>query len=61
MRYYPLPEEGIEALTEHSLGNYLPFNGGFRQHYQIRSFGNLIKKQKNLYCQIQNIIQRFQI
>ena len=39
MRYYPLPEEGIEALTENALKNYLPFNGGFRQHYQIRNFG----------------------
>ena len=39
MGYNSLPEEGIEALTEHALGNYLPFNGGFRQHYQIRNFG----------------------
>ena len=39
MGYNSLPEEGIEALTEHSLGNYLPFNGGFRQHYQIRNYG----------------------
>ena len=39
MGYNSLPEEGIEALTEHALGNYLPFNGGFKQHYQIRNFG----------------------
>ncbi len=39
MGYNSLPEEGIEALTEHALGNYLPINGGFRQHYQIRNFG----------------------
>ena len=38
-RYPRLPEEGLEALKEHALGNYLPFNGGFRQHYQIRNFG----------------------
>tara|TARA_Y100001978_G_scaffold197820_1_gene209290 strand:- start:979 stop:2202 length:1224 start_codon:yes stop_codon:yes gene_type:complete len=39
MGYYDLPEEGLEAIKEHALSNYLPFNGGFRQHYQIRNFG----------------------
>ena len=41
-----LPQEGIEALTEHALGNYLPFNGGFRQHYQLRNFGRRGKPKK---------------
>ena len=39
MGYYDLPEEGLEAIKEHALSNYLPFNGGLRQHYQIRNFG----------------------
>ena len=39
MGYYDLPEEGLEAIKEHALSNYLPFNGGFKQHYQIRNFG----------------------
>ena len=39
MWYYDLPEEGLEAIKENALSNYLPFNGGFRQHYQIRNFG----------------------
>ena len=46
MGYNSLPEEGIEALTEHALGNYLPFNGGFRQHYQLRNFGRRGKPKK---------------
>ena len=36
MGYYDLPEEGLEAIKENALSNYLPFNGGLRQHYQIR-------------------------
>ena len=39
MGYYDLPEEGLEAIKEHALSNYLPFSGGFRQHYQLRNFG----------------------
>ena len=38
MGYNSLPEKEIEALTENALVNYLPFNGRFRQHYQIRNF-----------------------
>jgi hypothetical protein len=37
MGYYDLPEEGLEAIKEHALSIYLPFNGGFRQHYLRRS------------------------
>ncbi len=48
MGYNSLPEEGIEALTEHALGNYLPFNGGFKQHYQIRNFGKKKKPKKGV-------------
>ena len=28
------------------LNNYLPFNGGFKQHYQIRNFGQRDKPKK---------------
>ena len=48
MGYNSLPEEGIEALTEHSLGNYLPFTGGFKQHYGMRNFGIKKKPKKGV-------------
>ena len=48
MPRYPLPEEGKEALKEHALGNYLPFTGGFKQHYGIRNFGVKKKPKKGV-------------
>ncbi len=46
MGNYSFPEEGLEAIKEHALSNYLPFNGGLRQHYQLRNFGKRKKPKK---------------
>ena len=37
--YKSLSKEALDALTEHSLENYLPFNGGLLQTYQLQNYG----------------------
>ena len=43
-----LPEEGLEALKEHALGNYLTLTGGLYQNYGIRNFGIKKKPKKGV-------------
>ena len=46
--YKSLSKEALDALIEHSLGNYLPFNGGLLQKYQLQNYGKRKEPKKGI-------------